>query len=509
MSDRRRPPHRRGAPRNEKLKAPRRSGMGSSAKGVVAIFFAFVLMYMAFRARDVFTPNVDIMTVRLGNMEMQQSVPGMIIRYEEVFTADRDGRVVFAVQEFEHVRGNTAVASIRDIEAVTRSEQEMAILQQEIMGVHEMRHATQSDPYVARLNANLRNRMDRSMHHHMQTNLSEIYILLERLTQITHNRNDMIINESVNVRNEFSRQYDAISAQIEMNSNDIYATQGGIMSPLIDGFENLFTPRNMKELNREQIRMSIDLDAIVPGREVKAGDHVFKIVNNTWYIATWMPNEMTHGYSVGANRTIYIENTSTGRYEPVPMKIEHIEHRHREDFVIFRSTRNVIDFLNQRNVNIRITDNIQSGFMIPTSAIATRRFFRIPLSHIHSLGEDNFFVVHRQDHILQNIPIQIHERTDTHADILEDTLMLSPGDSLVPVDATNTFHIISDADMRIVRGVYRTTLNFADFRVINMEGELPEYGETILLDPAKNPNIRQFDSIVTDAAMVRQGQVVR
>lgn len=520
MAGRRRPPQENRPPRARRPRSsdaphprkkskipPRRGGLGFSATVVVALFFGFAIVYMGIQAYRFFSPNVEIMTLRLGNMERQESVQGMIIRYEEVFRADRDGRVLFDVQDFDRVRSGMLVASIQDVDVVSRTEQDMALLQQEIIGVNEMRHAAQSDPAVERVNANLRSRMDRSMHHHMQMNLSEVYALLERLTQITDNRNRMIINESVHIRNDLNRQYDILNARRDMNLSDIYAESSGIMSPIIDGFENLFTPANMRELSREQVRMSIDHEAIIPGREVSAGDEVFKVVENTWYVAVWMPLEMAHGLTVGADRTVFLENTQTGRFEPMPMRIHYVNTQHlRDTFVIFRSTRNVIDFLHQRNVNVRITDSVQNGFMIPPSAIATRRFFRVPLAHIH--GRDEYFVMHRRDDGIQPIPVHIYERTESYAYVLEDSFPLWPGDILVPADSDGIFHVISEADIRIVRGVYRTTLNFADFHVIHIDGEVTE-GTHVLLDPARNPSIRQFDTIVIDAAMVRQNQIVR
>jgi hypothetical protein len=505
QSQRKRPAKQRKKPR-----LPARRGMSFSAKFVVALFFAFVIVYMGRSAHNFFSPNVDIMTLRLGNMESSQSVQGIIIRYETVFQAPRDGRIVFDVQESERVRDRVLVASIRDIDAYARNEQDMAQLEQEIANVHDMRHATQTDPLVERVNANLQIRMDRSMHHHMQNNLSEIYSLLETITQITNNRNNMIINESLHARTDLNRRHGNLSELMEMNSSDIYATGSGIMSPIIDGFENRdgFTPDTMQTLNREQVRMRIDNEAIVPGREVQAGDDVFKIVGNTWYVAAWMPIDMVHGFSVGEERPIYLENAVTGRFERVPMRIHLMNPGHRETFIIFRSTRNVIEFLNQRNVNIRITDNVQSGFMVPTSAIATRRFYRIPLTHIHGIDE-NIYLLHRTEFGTQPVQIEIFNTSETHAYILEDNFSLSELDSLVPVDMSGLPHIISDGDIKIVRGVYRTNLNYAEFREVNIEGEILDAGGNVLLDPARNPNIRQFDTIVTDASMVRQGQVVR
>lgn len=496
-------------PARKKPKLPTSRGMSFSAKMVIAMFFAFVVVYMARGVYGFFLQDVDVMTLRLGNVERAESVPGMIIRYEEVFFADKDGRVVFAVNDFVRVSNGVAVASVMDVDAVSQIEQDMAQLNREIIGVHEMRPATRTDPHVERVNASLRNRVDRSAHNNMQMNMSEIYALLGTLTQITENRNNLITTESMDTRGDFGRRYDHLSDLHQLSSNDIYATKTGIMSPLIDGFETRsgFTPDTMTTLSREQVRMSADLDAMIPGREVSRGEGIFKIVGNTWYVATFMPHEMAQGFAQGDNRAIYLENAATGRFERVPMRIEHINYHHRDVFVVFRTTHNVIEFLDQRNVNIRVTDNVQRGFTVPSSAIATRRFFRLPLTHIH--GIESFHVMHRRETGVELVPVDVNDKSETHAYILEDNFPLGIGDTIIPADAADLLHVISDVDVRIVRGVYRVYLNVARFQEVHIDGETLEAGTHVVIDPVRNPSLGQFHTIVTDASMVREGQVFR
>jgi len=483
--------------------------MSSSATVVIALFIGFIVVYMGLRAYGAFAPTIEFTILRYNNMEFQQSVPGIIIRHEHVFQADRDGRVFFTVNDDVRVSPGERIASIQDVESVTRTEHEMTLLQHEILTVATMRHAA-PNPQIERLNASLRNTMDRNMAIHMQSNLSNIYTLLESITQITENRNNTIIEETVRSRNDLTRQNDILAAQHAMNLSYIYSPQGGIMTRIIDGYENAFIPRNRAYVSREEVTRNITMETVVPGREVTAGDDIFKIVENTWYVAVWMPSSMAAGlFSVNANRVIYLENAVTGRFEPVQMRVDYVNETHRDTFVIFRSTRNVAAFLHQRNVNVRITDSVQSGIMVPASAIVTRRFFRVPLTHVH--GIENYFIQHRVDTMLHQVPINVYRRNDadTHAYVLEDAFPLGIGSILSPVDPEDMLHVISDEDVQFVHGVYRANLNYASFREVFVDGDVIEEGVPILLNPARNPNIRLFDTIVVDAAMVREGQVLR
>jgi len=486
--------------------------MSPSARLVIGLFFLFVIIYMARGVYGFLQQDVGITTLRLGNVERAESVPGVIIRHEEVYISDRDGRIAFDVPDFERVRRGDLVASVMDIDAVTRLEHDMTLLNREIIGVHEMRAATTTDPHVGRVNASLSNRLDRHAPNNMQMNMSEMYTLLSTLTQITDNRNQMITTGAVGARADLTRRHGHLNEMFLMSSSDIYATRTGIMSPLIDTFENKygFTPDTMRTLTREQVRMSPPMDTIIPGREIYLGDEIFKIVGNTWYIASWMPHEMVHGFSQGDARVLYLENEITGRFERVPVRVEHLNATHRDTFVIFRTTHNVIEFLNQRSVNIRLTDNVQSGFMVPMSAIATRRFYRIPRSHIHGT-EDFPTVMHRLETGNAFVPVIISEMSDTHAYILDYNFPLTIGATLVPIVADPPYLILplGEYHTSAVRGVYRARLNVTRFVEVDIDGEAPEAGSHVLIDPARNPHMLQFDTIITDASMVRENQVVR
>jgi len=300
--------------------------------------------------------------------------------------------------------------------------------------------------------------------------------------------------------------YDNLQLQRSLNSSEIYATRSGIMSPIIDGAEHIFTMDNKRGLTREQVRFTIDPNTIVPSRDVQAGDPVFKIVGNIWYIATYIPNDLIQGWAAGDQRIVYVNNG--GVYEPMQMRVEQVDYGARGDsFVLLRNTRGGIDFLHQRNISLRITDNITRGFMIPSSAVATRSFFRVPFSHIH--GSLDPYVLLRTDYGIRTVPITIQETTENHAYIIVEESGLMPGDILSPSDILGPNLTLTHSDIQQEHGVFRTNLGVVEFRRIHFDEELLTAGAPILLDPARNREIREFDSIVTDASGVSEGDVVR
>lgn len=490
------------------VRSRRNRGAGFSAHLVAGLFFVFVLVYMGRAAYGFFTPGISTEVVRLGTMDIQRTVTGIIIRDEEVFFADRAGHVYFDVGDFERVRGGVLVASIQDTAAMGNVTEEMTAAEDLIMSLQDMRHSTVVAPQVDRLNNNLRNLVNNNIHNFTTGNLTELHGLYESLSDVSMRRNNLIISENRNVRSEWGRALDQSEMHRRMHSSNIYATRTGVMSPIIDGAEERFTIDNMRELSREDLRATIDHSALVPSREVEEGDAVFKIVGNVWYVVAPFPTDMVQGWAQGQDRTVFVQNAVTGEYEPLVMRVESVNYGARETIIILRSTRNVISYLSQRNISIRTSDNISRGLKIEASAVATRSFYRIPRTHVHG-SMDNYYVQHRTDYGLRSVPIEISDRTATHVDVMIETLDLFLGDVLAPVDLMGLYHILHESDIRNIHGVYRANMGYANFRVIHLDTELPENGGHILLDPGRNPEIREFDTIVTDASSVTHGQVVR
>jgi len=475
---------------------------------IAAMFLVLVVIYMVRSVVAALTPDIATSVVRIETMDEQRSIPGIIVRTERIHRAPRDGTFVPVINETERVRNGFLVGQIQDLEAVGRINQNIDNVEEEIRLLHERRVFSAVDSTVQRIETNLNMAMNSGVSHFTTQNISEINNLHGRLTQLTANRTQIIINDSWEIAGEHGRQYEQLQQQMEMNSTNMYATIGGIMSLILDGYEEEFTPDVIPAMSREQTSRMVDHTTLMPTREVYESDPVFKLVGNTWYIVTHMPGYMMDEFTLQADHTIFVQNFTTGNYYPMTMRITHIEHFHTDSLVVFRSSRNVMNFLNQRSVSIRITDHVSRGLKINNSAIVTSRFVRIPLTHVHGINE--FFIQHHTGEYGQRqLPLDIYEQTETHVYVLMETLPgISIGESIAPVALTGDRYVITDFSMREAHGVFRATLGFADFTTVHLDGPMSETGYT-LLNPARNPNLRQFDTIVTDASRVSHGDILR
>jgi len=446
---------------------------------------------------------VDTMVIRMNTIESPQSVTGIIIRDEQVFHAERAGHIEFWVSESERVGVGVPVASVQNPQMVEMASGRLNSVEAQAINTQSRRHIT--DTTVQSLNNNLNNIVSTRIHSFTTLNLSEIYSLRDNLNQVINTRNQININDGVSSHEALAREQVQHTSVIEYNSQNMYASLSGIMSRAIDGYETIFTRASINELTRYDVRTIVDNDALIPKQVVQTGDPAFKIVGNVWYIAAYMPNDMITGFDPGTTRAVYLYNESTGGYESHNLNIRSIDYGTRYSMVVFRSTRHVIDFLNQRNVSIRTSSGVHNGLMIPYTAITTRRSLQIPIGYIHGAIERYVLLSSENGDI--PLAVTLESTTDTYAYVVP-VMGLGPGSLLVPRSPSRPHILLSQDHVLEVSGVYLVRFGAAEFREINLNESTTEMGY-VLINPSLNPGISEFANLVIDASTVVEGQLLR
>jgi len=442
----------------------------------------------------------------MSEIDVHYSATGIIIRDERIHFADRDGYVDFHVTDNDWVAVGTTVAIVGDSYMADAATMRLASVEDQAMDIQDRRlPLSMVDSEVQRFNNSLSNMVNARIHNFATLNMAEINTLHDQLNQVIDNRNQINISDGVAAAGMLAREQDRHMAVLTYNSRNVYANTSGIMSRAIDGRESILTRASVYELTREDIQANLDYDNLVMYQDVQAGDPVFKIVGNVWYIAAEMPNAMINGFEVGANRNVYLYNETSGEYESHSLRVHSIDYGTRYSLVVFRNTRHVVGFISQRNVSIRTATGVQRGLKLPDTAIVSRHYYRIPLTHIHEAYET--YVVLSTGDGNRSVPVEIVYTTEYYAYVTPET-GLGSGSLLVPDDPHSVHMLLSQEHMQELFGVFIDSLGTAEFRLINLSEGSNVIGY-ILLDPALNPNIREFMNIITDASNVIEGQFIR
>jgi len=493
--------------RHKPPKAPTQPPTGGlfSAKIVAAIFFIFVFIYIGHAIYAFWTPTVDTMILRMSTLDVHQSVNGVIIRDEHVHVSDNDGNVEFHVPDNEWVASGTFIASVGDIYMADAAALRLSNVENQAIDIQNRRQPISIvDTEVQRLNNSLVNTANARVHNFASLNMSEIYSLHDQLSQGINARNQINIVDGVTAVDSLAREQDRHMSVLTYSSRNMYASTSGFMSRHLDGMESFLNRANINNLTREEVQTILNYDYYVPRNDMQTGDPVFRIVGNVWYIMSEMPNSMITGFEPGTNRNIYLYNEVSGDYEVHNLRIQSIDYGTRYSLVVFRSTRHVMEFINQRSVSIRTTSGVQRGLKLPCTAIITRQYIRIPLTHIHNMPNAHVIVSAESGDIV--VPVDIENVTEHYAYVTQVS-GLGIGSLLVPYDQDAAHILLLQENIRELHGIFINNLGVADFRLINLGDDGIAVGY-VLLDPALNPNLREFTNIVSDASLVTEGQLI-
>ncbi|MCL1988404.1 MAG: hypothetical protein FWG64_10625 [Firmicutes bacterium] len=476
-----------------------------STKVVAALFFAFVAIYILRTVIAFFTtPEIPVEMVRLGNVEAPQTISGIIVRNETVYTAPTDGLTQFNFNYNDRVRPSTVVATIQNVQDISAIQQSLERVEEQILQLQELRGDLSAVyPNIRRINSQIQNMVDERLNRHISLDLSEAYSLRDSIVQNVNMRNRMIVTENLdaNIRAELGINHQILMSQLDENSTPIQITHGGIVATIIDGLESQLNFETMFQLTREQTLQTVDFNQIIPQREVAEGDNVFKIVNsNLWYIAAYIDNEIADDLTVGnANIPLFVDN----RAAPIFARVFHIEQGYEDSLVIFRVPDFMTEFLNMRNISFRLTETVQQGLQIPNTAIVEQVYLAIPLDFIRE-SELRYVVRVVGDETL-NIPITVVDQDEYVALVPEDTEMLEIGNTLRHNTDMSTMIL---TEVRSVHGVFREINGIATFVPIYVTEEFQPTAIHTILNPSQNLALPLYSHIITNAALVQDGDIV-
>ena len=493
----------------------KRRGINRSVSVVSGMFFLCVFIYMTRAAMGFFSTTIPTALVDIGSREEPQAIQGIIIRNETVHSATRSGQVMFEVNEDDRVTRGILVASVGEIDAAREIIANLNRNEEEIRNLAGRRGEISpvTTEAIGRINDYITSLVVSRAHSFTTIDIADIYSVRDRLMDAIDNRNSQLFNDNVHVSGDLHRINQQIRELLGSELHDMHATDTGIVSFITDGYEAIFTPNNMLSINEFDMNINIDTASLIPNREVEEGEPVFRVVGNIWYIAAFLPSEMTEDFRVGDNIMLFISNDDLGHYVPMLFRIDSIDREQPQPLVIFLSTRNIHEFVNQRVVYIQMTDTVQRGLRIPNSAIVTKRFFTIPLGYIH--GEtSHYVVVHTIEDGNINVPVELFDiPSNTVAYIIEETAGIELGIRLMPTDSEVLGSLLLQMNhIYTMYGVFRVNDGFADFRVINVpETSDPELNpnDFTVLDPTTNSTLRRFDRIVLDPTSVHQDMRIR
>jgi len=466
---------------------------------VAGLFFLVVLGYLIHTLYTFLTaPYIPVEMVQLGNIGTPTVIEGIIVRDETVYTAPRAGEIRYNVRENDRVRPQTVVASIQNPHAVDSANESLSQVENEAHRISELRGEL-SNPAIRDIERQIGNMIDNRLNRHIRPNMADVYTLRDNIAQNISIRNQIIMDDNRDSMSNIEMELHMIGYQLASSMEEIRIERGGIMTPIVDGLEHQLTFENMRQLTREETRQNVNHSRTTNRRDFQEGDNVFKIVHsNIWYIAAYIPNNLMEDFS----GRLYVE----GRSAPHDVTIFHREEGYTETFVLLRSNRHMIDYLDIRSIFFSLVDRNPQGLRISNTAIESRTYLLIPAEFVH--GDESAWYVQRvfgADY--DEIPILVGRKDEDYfLAVATDSLSLRLGSTLLHnYDPLRTHNI---SEERVIQGIYRIESGFAVFTPIFITEDTPADAFYTILDLTINRGVRVNCHIVTDATLVYDGKII-
>lgn len=470
-----------------------------SAKFVTFGVFSLILIYLfGYFFTFMTQKKISYDIVQYGSVETPETIDGVIIRDEKVYTAPVSGIVDYNVSENDKVKKGEIICSIKDEEIVESLEADLEEIEKKILSLQENREdMSWFAEDVKRVNKQIKETIDKNAISFVRFDIKNLYDLKSNIQKKLDVRNQMLLSENKGSLQELAQKKDTQESELSKNIINLNAQDGGIVSYYIDGFENSLTVDNIDKLTKEQLKIKTS-DFEEMKSIVQAKDNVFKIIrSNQWYIACYISPEFIEGWETGDTRTIYIKDKEIAT--PLEVKVRTILPYEKESYIVLEISKDIVDYADKRSVTFEL-DKAQVGYKIPNNAIVEKSLLKIPSEYIQ-----NDVVIKETNKGISYISItnsgENKEENVVYTQASQDGLNI--GDVIQkPGDETSKYTI---NDSITTKGVYVMNTGIAEFYKINTDNSTNNTTYTIL-DPALNTNINIYDRIVTDTKNIEEQQ---
>lgn len=442
------------------------------------IIFALIFVYMIFSVATYLRKDkVQFYEVQEGSIVNNKDYTGIILRQEDVKTADKTGYVNYYVREGKRTSTGARVYSIDETGDVTtmlaEKAEESVTLTPENLSSLKKQLTSFSLSYD---NNNFRTVYD-----------TKYALEADVLEYMNFNALDNLGDEA---------------GQDGSNFEQVKADEAGIVSYGIDSYENL----QSSEISETVFdRSSYEKKITKAGKLIEKDSPVYKIItSDLWSIVFPITEEDSKEYGDKTSLTVEFSGqglTASG------------------GFSVFTGTdgklfgkldldKYMIQFVSDRYVDFEIVSNRVDGLKIPVTAITKKDFYLVPMDYMTQGGDSdesgfNKEVYSESGTSVVFVPTEIYYSDGSNYYIemgKEDGF--NAGDYIIKPNSTDRFQIgASDS----LQGVYNINKGYAVFKQIDVLASNDEY---YTIKKNMTYGLAVYDHIVLNAESVTEGELI-
>lgn len=275
---------------------------------------AFIFIYLAFRSIPIFLANNAKTVLPIEDVVIKKlPSQGIIIKDEVVYKAKGTGQLDSSIKEGERVPAGIEIATINLLEDTSQLKLELIEIDNAIMSLSK----TEKDNVIIK---NEKNKISEKQDKLVET--IQVAINLGQYEKINNTKRELTLYDSkandISVDNKLIGQSldklkekrEILLEEINKNNIKYFTSNSGIVSYLIDGYENIYLAKNFENYTYEKLNLDSINENSITDKDVDIGSAVFKMIDNfQWFIALKIEDMADLiEYEIGQNITIQFEN---------------------------------------------------------------------------------------------------------------------------------------------------------------------------------------------------------
>lgn len=336
---------------------------------------SFVLIYLIFRAvPSLLASNAKTILPEKGTLIEKLSTQGFVIKNETVIKSTSNGELQTSSTEGQRLSAGVEVASVNSLNDTSSLKEELSQLEESISALEKSEIETKiilnEKEKILEMKDSLVNELQNAI---ATGNFDEIYLLKSQLSLYDEKNKDISFSNTLvgqSIENLKSKR-DSINSEIKSNNIKYYSSHGGIISYVLDGYEENYLPKDFENYTYDKLVLKElkDMDTKTKSA-ITVGEPIYKIIDNfEWYIAMKIEDlKQIEGFEVGNNIKITLEKDK----RELKAKIVSINPSDKKGVVVVRLNTMLHDFYNIRFPKVDIIKSKKEGYKIPTKSIVDK-----------------------------------------------------------------------------------------------------------------------------------------
>lgn len=338
---------------------------------VMVALAAALAVYFGFYVFDTFNDPFSTTMVYTYTVNDSVEAEGLLVREEQVISA-QEGIVELTRSEGEKVGiGQTVAMVYRDSQAQSDQaqlealNQEIELLQYAASESGDVESAAKLDEDILQAVVDLRAAVALEDYSELE---DQVLAVKSQVLKRGYTYGEGLTSEDLSARlQDLRSQRSALSNQSAAATTKITASQSGVFSSLVDGYESVLTPQSVFQLTPSSLQGLLDGDGVT------AGGGLGKLIcGYRWYFAAALPVEVTQRMREDGTAQVRFSGDFT---QDVDMTVEQIgQEENGEQVVVFSSDRYLARTTLLRSQSVEIIFDSWSGLRIPKEALRMEKY---------------------------------------------------------------------------------------------------------------------------------------